>query len=506
MQPFSMLFPNYSHTRFPPPVRPSRSLEGLERVIPPTPTSPYTPTSAMTMGYSSNTLSKSHYSPTRSDLFLNKPLPAKPLPDAPPEYSAMWSDSSDEDSDSDTIDSTVGSPSEPRNSTESYPIFVSSASDDYGDLVDHPAPTDRSPDHPPDHVSLGPVRSSSPQIIVEESRSRTDSAMSMGVVESTVESDEESEPESASNSTTSASDAQYGRLSQWSQNRTGTNHYFREKKWDFFPELAPSAVQSGGGRTSSGLRGSKSRKKDGRLNVSKRRRWNSLDRAGLGLAHDVRDSIKTYVHRTLSRDSTDAKVREAPRPSTAPVNALEAHVAYNRPEAIKVPPHSEVNDQLRALSISTASTASEMPPSPASSRSPRTFQPRQKQLAVPMSNYQKYGPAIWESPKKSKKKASHPARYPTTPSGPSSPTTGQFSIANPTPPLSPPLKMQLQNGSREAVRAIQGGRNQVLYALDGAKKKMAESKDERRREQLKAQIKLIGPVNPHTYMQSDPWV
>lgn len=421
----------------------------------------------------------------------------------------MWSDSSDDDSDddSDTIDSTVGSPSEPRNSTESFPIFVSSASDDYGDLVDHPVPAEPSPDHHPDHVSLGLVRASSPPIIVEESHcSRTDSTTSIGMEGSIAESDEESEPESASNSTTSASDAQYGRLSQWSQNRTGTNHYFREKKWDFFPELAPSAVQPGGGRTSSGLRGSKSRKKDGRLNVSRRRRWNSLDRAGLGLAHGVRDSIKTYVYRTLSRDSTDVKVREAPRPSTAPVNAFDAHVAYNHPEDIKVPSHSEVNVQLGALSISSASTASEMPPSSASPCNPRTFQPRQKQLAVPMSNYQKYGPAIWESPKKSKKKAPHPAQYPATQSGPSSPTTGQFSIANPTPPLSPPLKMQLQNGPREAVRAIQGGRNQVLFALDGAKKKMVESKDERRREQLKAQIKLIGPVNPQTYMQSDQWV
>jgi hypothetical protein len=462
----------------------------------------------MTMGYSSTALYKSPYSPTRSDLFLNKPLPAKPLPDAPPEYSAMWSDSSDDDSDNESeisVDSTVAGPSEPRNSTESYPIFVSSGSDDYGDMVDHPAPAD--PSSHPDGVSLGLIRSSSPPTIAEESRSRTDSVQSL--VESVCESDveeEESESDSANNSTTSRSDAQYGRLSQWSQNRSGTNHYFREKKWDFFPELATPSAQAGqsgvaGGRTSPALRSVKSRKKDGRLNVSKSRRWHSLDKAGLGLAYGVRHSIKTYVHRTLSRDSTEAKAKEAPRPSTAPVDVLEGS-PFHRPEDIKVIPHSDVNIQLRTLSISTASTASEMDPSPAS---PRSFQ-RQKQLAVPMSNYQKYGPAIWESPKKSKKKTSHKQMYTGTQSTPTSPTVPQFSIANPTPPLSPPLKLQLQNGSREAVRVIQGGKSQVLFALDGAKKRMAESKDERRREQLKAQIKLIGPVNPHTYMQADPWV
>jgi hypothetical protein len=425
----------------------------------------------------------------------------------------MWSDSSDEDSDNESeisVDSTVAGPSEPRNSTESYPIFVSSGSDGYGDLVDHPAPT--APSSGPDGVSLGLIRSSSPPTIAEESRSRTDSVQAL--VESGCESEvveeeeeEESETESANNSTTSRSDVQYGRLSQWSQSRTGTNHYFREKKWDFFPELATPSAQAGqsgvgGGRTSPGLRSVKSRKKAGRLNVSKPRRWHSLDRAGLGLAYGVRHSIKTYVHRTLSRDSTDAKAKEALRPSTAPVEVLEAR-AFQRPEDSKLIPHSDINIQLRTLSVSTASTASEMPPSPAS---PRSFQPRQKQLAVPMSNYQKYGPAIWESPKKSKKKTSQKQIYSGTQSTPTSPTAPQFSIANPTPPLTPPLKLQLQNGSREAVRVIQGGKSQVLFALEGAKKRMAESKDERRREQLKAQIKLIGPVNPHTYMQADPWV
>lgn len=419
----------------------------------------------------------------------------------------MWSDSSDDEDNSDdksesSVDSTIAGPSEPRTSTESYPIFVS-GSDDYGDLVDHPAPAD--PSSHPDGVSLGLIRSSSPPTIAEESRSRTDSVQSL--VESVCESEEEeSETDSANNSTTSRSDAQYGRLSQWSQNRSGTNHYFREKKWDFFPELATPSAQAGqsslaGGRTSPALRSVKSRKKDGRLNVSKSRRWHSLDKAGLGLAYGVRHSIKTYVHRTLSRDSTEAKAKEAPRPSTAPVDVLDGH-AFHRPEDIKVTVHSDVNIQLRTLSISTASTASETPPSPAS---PRSFQ-RQKQLAVTMSNYQKYGPTIWEAPKKSKKKSSQKQLYTGTQSTPTSPTAPQFSVANPTPPLSPPLKLQLQNGSREAVRVIQSGKSQVLFALDGAKKRMAESKDERRREQLKAQIKLIGPVNPHTYMQADPWV
>ncbi|KAJ5594091.1 uncharacterized protein N7459_000299 [Penicillium hispanicum] len=439
----------YARHRTAPPVRPSRSLEGLERVIPP-----------------------KMLSSTRSELFLNKPLPAKPLPDAPTEYSVMWSDSSDDSDGTSTVDSvdTVGSPSEPRNSTESYPIFVSSGSDDFSDLVDHPAPADH------DHLSLGPIHPSPPRFLSNDSR--TDSL--------------------DSDLATSRSDAQYGRPSHWLPHRTGANHYFREKKWDFFPELAtPSALQATA-PVSPGLKPGKTRKKDGRLNRSaKRHRWHSLDRAGLGLAHGVRDSIKTYVHRTLSRGSTDQKTKDSPRPATAPVDPPHTPRSFQHSVNISKSklPHSsvDVNVQMRAFSVSTVSSASEAGLSP---RTPTS--PRQKQLAVPLSPYQKYGSAIWETPKKSKKRKHQksPAAEPTV----------ELCSVNPTPSLAPPFKMQLQQNTRDAVRALQGGKSQVLVALDGAKKKMIESKGDRRREQLKSQIKLVGPVNPRSYTQGDPWV
>jgi hypothetical protein len=121
-----------------------------------------------------------------------------------------------------------------------------------------------------------------------------------------------------------------------------------------------------------------------------------------------------------------------------------------------------------------------------------------------MSPYQKYGTASWETPEKSKSKHTlylEPRSY----AGPSSPG---FTHANPTPPLSPPFKAQVQHNTRNAARALQSGTSHVFVVLDGAKRKISESKDERRREALKSQIKLIGPVNlnPHSYGQADPWV
>lgn len=436
----------YAHaSRMPPPVRPSRSLEGLEQVIPPQ-------------------FDKTPFTPSRSELFLNKPLPAMPFEE--PEYSGMWSDS---DSDS-TVDS-IASPSESRLSTESYPIFVSSGSDDF-DLADHPTPAD------PLETIVAPQHLLPP---------RTDSF------------------ESNTSALTSKTDAQYGRPSQWSQNRPGTNHYFREKKWDFFPELAtPGALPApSNGRVSPGLQTKKTRKKEGRLNVSMRRRFHSLDRPGIGLAQ-ARDSFKTYVHRTLSRDSPDTKAKEPqsyPRPSTAPSNELAQPISIQQKRGFNAKPlqstslDAKLNMQMRSLSLHTVSTtsASDMPDSPRS--------PRPKQLAVPMSPYQKYGPAIWESPKKSKKPNLRIRKQPVA-----SRSTSHLAQSNPTPPLSPPLKTQLQQNTRDAVRVLQDGTSHMLIAFDGAKKKMSEAKDERRRELLKSQIKLVGPVNPHTCSQADPWL
>lgn len=428
-----------------PPVRPSRSLDGLERVVPP------------------------HSPSFVPDLFLNKPLPARP---EEPESSAMWSDSSDSES---TVDSII--PSEPRNSADSYPIFVS-GSDDF-DLADQATSAD--------HLTL-PVTPLPP----------LDKCTDIDIV-----IDESIDPPVAS------SLFEPGRQ-HWSQNRSGANHYFREKKWDYFPELAPSSLN---GQVSPNMSTQKPRKKGSALDIAKGKyRWHYLDRGGLG---GVRDSIKTYVHRTLSRDGpAEHKSKETARPATAP---MDHHLSDS--SSILGPKGWESQQQkslaldtdaaIRAISVATSPSIEydytkkmfhlQTPVSPTfstyqtsevSSVSPTT--PRQKQLAVPLSPYQKHGPAIWDSAKKSKRNVQSPKFRSSPTSEPSSSSAPELSFAKTSPP-SPPLK-QLQQNTRGVFM--------------GAKKKIVESKEDRRREQLKAQIKLVGPVNPHTYARSgsDPWV
>ncbi|CAG8905460.1 unnamed protein product [Penicillium egyptiacum] len=466
------------HSRTAPPVRPSRSLEGLERVIPPL--SPNPPFS------------------TRSDLFLNKPLPAKPLPEQP-ECSAMWSDSSDSDSDTEsTLDSITG-PSEPRNSADSYPIFVSSGSD-FDDMGDHPAP------------SADQLLRLSPQ----PPHKRTDS-ISINVP---------SIVEPSTSVSSSFSDTQYVRPPHWSQNRTGTNHYFREKKWDYFPELAPSALQASGRISPNTVApNNKTRKLCNPLDFAKGKyRWHSLDRVGFS---GVRHSIKTYVHRTLSRDSTGNK-KEIPRPATAPMDYYLNDVGDILGKTVPVQQFSLALDTkvARATSVATSlatSSSSEYdctnhkfhlqtpisPTSPTSLKTPTT--PRPKQLAVPLTAYQKHGPVSWESPKsweppkswespmswespkKSKKRSVLSPRYKCSPGSDaelSSSSAPDLSYGTATSSLSP--RKQSQHNTRGVFL--------------GARKKIVESKDDRRREQLKAQIKFVGPVNPDTYVQADPKV
>lgn len=398
-------------------------------------------------------------SPFTFDLF-NKPLPAPPEDS---EISAMWSDS---DSDSDSTVDSIASPTDPRNSTDCYPIFVSSGSDDF-DLTDQ-SPSD-------DHLTL-PVSALPPL----DQSSDLDSVVDESI----------NEPSSLSSS---PSDVPFDRPSHWTQNRTGTNHYFREKKWDYFPELAPSAVRD----LNPSLNAQKSRKKSSAFEFAKGKYlWHNLDRSGLG---GVRDSIKMYVHRTLSRETyAESKSKETPRPSTAPMDHhLNDASSILGPKGWEPQPSLALDTDVNVRAISVATSPGtdydytrkmfhlQTPVSPTFSTFPDSLSgidptaPRQKQLAVPLSEYQKHGSAIWDPPKKCKRSIQFP---------------GYKSTLTPEP--SPSSIPELSFPKHTSPRGV----------FMGAKKKIVESREDRRRAQLKAQIKLVGPVNPHTCVQSDPWL
>ena len=420
-----------------PPVRPSRSLEGLEQVIPPrVPVPPARPTL----------------------LHLDKPLPElppKPLPETPSmdEGSTAWSD--DSSTDSSFYDSRRFS----EDSTESYPVFVRPGSDDLTGLVDHsPAPGS----HPPHHLAI---------------------------------------------TTTFLHDDHSDRPPPWTATRVGPNHYFREKKWDFFPELAtPSALPP------SPRFATHPRKKNGsRLNLAVfdfskgRTRWNSSE---------VRNSIRSYVQRRLSKNSLERnKSNRSSQPVTVSPDHARTQTPSGRSTASKTPSPPGSPGLLSPVDVSAAgkrlsrlSTRSTMGPRGKRPR-PLAFQ-RNKQLAVPMSPYQKYGAAIWEKSSREKRisyRQSHHVRFPRYRKTSSS---KKGFVSSATPPLTPPARSQLQQNTRDCVRALQDGTHHLLGALDGARKKITGSRGDRRHTELKSQIRLVGPVSAYNnnYGQSDPWI
>ena len=468
--------------RYPPPVRPSRSLEGLEKVVPPS-------------GLS--------YPASKTELQLNKPLPARPsftelstTTAEPPIRTSLtaWSDSTVDDFADDNE-------SETKDSTESYPIFVSSGSDDLNDIVPN------QPDHTYHSVKSGvndvenvPDVSSSPI-----SSSPRDPALNVFL-----------------------SEERYGRGRKHNPNhaqtRIGTSHYFREKKWDFFPELAtPSELQNSPSSfptATSGWGSTKPRKRDGMrgLNLASfefgkgRARWHSDTAVGLTLAHGVRDSIRSVMHRTMSKTEKPPKPPRHPRPATAPAQepepfgstvypyksessnttvSVERSIASSsgREESL------EMGEQMEDLSILTVSSTNELPQTTSAPVA------REKQLAVPISPYQKYGASIWDKTGTAKRVSRHGYGHGHRVRFPKYQTSSRLEAVTAT---------ATEQGLPESpsMFPLQTRATHVRDALDDAKRRVIPSKTDRRRAQLKSQIKFIGPVNPYTQVAdlADPWV
>lgn len=501
-------------------MNPSRSLDGLENFVP--------PTSPLSLA------GRPYY------LQPNKPLPEKPLPETPAIMS-YYSTALSNDASTINSSSWCSSRESSRYSTDSYPIFVSSGSEDEVDQ-DYPLP-------PSGSEGVGKVNDlASPSAIP---------APLGAFLDSDDDDDDVYESNSDKSNDENEDDEPYGpgirhTITDWTPNRYGPNHYFREKKWDFFPELAtPSALPNGtwpSPRPASALQNhskSFSKRNLSAFDLKKlnRNRGNSTTTGSLALANNVRNSIRNAVQRTLAKptllDKEKEKHRREPRPSTAQRTAIDSTDRSGGASSASKPPRSyedvfSASERMRSFSISTR--AGTMGRS-SSSSSPRSAPPqRSKQLAVPLSPYQKYGAAIWE------KRQNDPAAANSTTklrqvqssryyqnncrwsssllsSASSSSSSSNHSThlgktqSNPVLPVSvsvsPPLRSQVQRSTREYARALQDGTSYMLEALDIARRRVVDARTDRRRAQLKAQIRLVGPVNPYTvtvYNGGDPWM
>ncbi|KAL4941119.1 hypothetical protein BDV06DRAFT_7592 [Aspergillus oleicola] len=285
---------------------PSHSLEGMEQVVPPTSASASNPSGSPPLPFV-HTISRLH---------LDKPLPEIPTLSTTPAPcitgSTAWSDDSSTVNSFDDNDDRDDYNRHSSISTESYPVFVRPVSADLADFGDHRSVT----------VDVSTLDRPSESDGVDHKRQKPgrgvglDTSYSSLALSSFLAAEEDRYTPSPS----PPSQSQWNNASP--ATRTGLNHYFREKKFDFFPELAtPSALPS-----NSPHNGFTPRSRNGKKVKDGRSRWIPIpiniphSDKGAALANDVRNSFRN-IQRRLSRHSLDKekeKNKNKPRPTTAP--------------------------------------------------------------------------------------------------------------------------------------------------------------------------------------------
>lgn len=161
-------------------------------------------------------------------------------------------------------------------------------------------------------------------------------------------------------------------------------------------------------------------------------------------------------------------------------SGLARQLSVNIPRRV-----SSIYDKVSRLSISPTTSRSK----DAKPITPRRS--RQKQLAVPPSPYQLYGPAAWdleedEAGVKLKRDSSRRIR-----------DSGKASRWS-----TPPKKRTMSNASAgvdegrhrhvSMVDALRSGRSQIIHALGGGSKQGNEEKEEKRKDALKQSIRFVG--------------
>jgi hypothetical protein len=155
-----------------------------------------------------------------------------------------------------------------------------------------------------------------------------------------------------------------------------------------------------------------------------------------------------------------------------------------------------VSSLLRKFSISDTSDSRR--------RSTRPSRGRQKQLAIPITPYQRYGSAVWHASQRKKRRQDRVERKPTQKTKKKS---GQVSRATSTRNTN---KQRDRHSAfpkpDEVVAAFQSGRNNLVGAIDETRRKLRRSASERRREALKKNIKFVGPTDLANVALVEPWI
>jgi hypothetical protein len=290
------------------------------------------------------------------------------------------------------------------------------------------------------------------------------------------------------------------------------NHYFREKKWEMFPELAPQSV------TRTGPAPARSHKWEIKLKRRQGIYHGLAPSAGHGFQLNLQP-IRDYVQQTqqtLVKKTSNIRLRKKPsqvsvslpkhtrKASTSSTDSDLSSLTEPMDNVQMQRSLAEVRERMRAMSLWSHADSSE---ENLTAISGRTRRQNTKKTGIPPN-----------PPWRLRAKHRSPTRFGTEkPRSPhyvnftrqyGSPTSAEPRLYPDRNPLSP-TSTQSQSSALslpECTKALQKKTSHVFSAIDGAKKKIAESRASRRREELKKHIRIIGPIEHYPDGTVNQWL
>jgi hypothetical protein len=198
----------------------------------------------------------------------------------------------------------------------------------------------------------------------------------------------------------------------------------------------------------------------------------------------VRESIHAIIQSKMDRKKESLQTRKARAESVASIEGQVPSSYSSRQPRRKFSWVSSRKSSLQEEAISTIRSRSPTKPPSPSGQAPSSSRVGQKQLAIPLTPYQKYGAAVWRNSQRKKQRHVRAAR---TPQKSVKPVARIRRFPTQSRRRNPP------QGSSEIFNAFQNGTDQILSVLDETKNRVAGTNSEKRQEAMKKAIMLSLP-------------
>lgn len=280
------------------------------------------------------------------------------------------------------------------------------------------------------------------------------------------------------------------------------NHYFREKKWEIFPELGPQPVVQPGQRGRN-----KNLKRKRILGGSHIRQISNCDNFNLNLR-----PIADYMQQTLVNKTSRLRLKKKPSQADIAVTSRPRNNSSSSSNESEFPSIAEDIDNAETQ-LSIAAVRRRMREMSLWSRADSSEETlRYDNSNEFVSPVTATTTSTWRSPASGFNTSSS-----TTLNSRTEDRSMPYYDMSPSAKNLPPYRhhhpgkeehySQPSHASLpEYAKALQQKTTHVLLVLDGAKKKFTEARAARRRKQLKKHIRIIGPIENYPYGSASEWV